>query len=163
MVALNEAMNEINGIPHSRVTLNEAGTLGNHDIWLFGDQITDPSIPSCFKNIGAAGRANYPLNEDVGPYLSIREDGNWTAFQKVKLLIHELGHNFGMMHSCYNNSFSGVTSCGAAPFTVSHIETTWGFDGPQSQNADTCDIYSVMYAYANQQWNNYKFTMVNRR
>lgn len=145
--ALNDAINQLNKIRHCHAQIVDFGTLNNHDLWIFADNITTNSglIPSCYLNLNGLGRAQFPVGEDVGRFLSIDHTaGNsWllsTTGVKTKLILHELGHNFGMTHPCVSTGMTTTTTCGDN-FFPTHIKETWMVD---PQNPDACDYLSVM-------------------
>lgn len=135
----------LNNIEHSRVKIQITTQLGPGVTWLFTDEINSDDVPICFKNLGSlAAKAEYPLNECVGRYISVKSSSAASILYKDKLLIHELGHNFGMQHACAPQVNLGGIGCTNTPVNGTQIEETF-----VPQYPDHCDETSVMFTVLN--------------
>lgn len=137
--ALESAIECIELTDHCRIDFDIDGTLSNHDIFILFDDIIDPSIPSCFLNITHPALGDVPFNEKIGQYISINNDDVSIEF-KSRVLIHELGHNLGLLHSCSPVN-SDVYSCSGTLMFAQQIEETFVATLLPGQE---CDSTSVM-------------------
>lgn len=139
---LDSAISILNCLEHSRISFNTNGTYSSNDIILVIDSTSDESIDPCFIDIlPGGGQADFPINEQIGKYVSINDNTLPTNEKIAKLLLHEFSHTLGIDHNCLPMPLD--TTCTGAIIDHDIIETTF------VQNLGSCDSTSLMYTATN--------------